>query len=68
MANMNKVILAGNLTAIRSFRTCRATRRSGAGYGDQQEVEAQNGDMKDDTCFVDLRVAVRRDALNHAEG
>jgi single-strand DNA-binding protein len=56
MANFNKVILAGNLT--RDPQLSYMPSGSGVcefGMAINRKWRTQNGEMKDDVCFVDLR-------------
>ena len=61
MANMNKVILAGNLTRDPQLSYLPSnTAVCELGMAINRKWKAQNGDMKDDTCFVDLRAYGRQ--------
>ena len=56
MANMNKVILAGNLTRDPQLSYLPSnTAVCELGMAINRKWKSQTGEMKDDTCFVDLR-------------
>ncbi|QOJ03972.1 MAG: single-stranded DNA-binding protein [Planctomycetia bacterium] len=56
MANFNKVILAGNLTRDPQLTYLPSnTAVCEFGMAINRKWKSQNGDMRDETCFVDLR-------------
>ena len=55
MANFNKVLLMGNLTRDVEMRSTQdGTAIAKFGMAVNRKFKQQNGEMKEDTCFVDL--------------
>ena len=66
MANFNKVILAGNLTRDPQLSVLPSnTPVCEFGMAINRKWRSQDGEMRDETCFVDLRMYGRRaDVIN----
>lgn len=66
MANFNKVILAGNLTRDPQLSVLPSnTPVCEFGMAINRKWRGQDGEMRDETCFVDLRMYGRRaDVIN----
>lgn len=61
MANFNRVILAGNLTRDPQLSMLPSnTPVCDFGMAINRKWKAQTGEMREDTCFVDLRIYGRR--------
>lgn len=61
MANFNRVILAGNLTRDPQLSMLPSnTPVCDFGMAVNRKWKSQSGEMRDDTCFVDLRIYGRR--------
>lgn len=61
MANFNKVILAGNLTRDPQLSVLPSnTQVCEFGMAINRKWRGQDGEMRDETCFVDLRMYGRR--------
>jgi len=61
MANFNRVILAGNLTRDPQLSMLPSnTPVCDFGMAINRKWKSQSGDMREDTCFVDLRAYGRR--------
>jgi single-strand DNA-binding protein len=61
MANFNKVILAGNLTRDPQLSVLPSnTQVCEFGMAINRKWRSQDGEMRDETCFVDLRMYGRR--------
>ena len=61
MANFNRVILAGNLTRDPQLSMLPSnTPVCDFGMAINRKWKSQSGDMREDTCFVDLRIYGRR--------
>ena len=61
MANFNKVILAGNLTRDPQLSVLPSnTQVCEFGMAINRKWKGQDGEMRDETCFVDLRMYGRR--------
>lgn len=61
MANFNRVILAGNLTRDPQLSMLPSnTPVCDFGMAINRKWKSQSGEMRDDTCFIDLRIYGRR--------